>query len=482
MPGAQILVVEDEHIIALDIQTRLKKLGYNVPVVASTGAGAIQKAEQNRPDLVLMDIHLKGDMNGTEAAEQIRTRFDIPVIYLTAYADETTLERAKVTEPFGYVLKPFEERELHTVIEMALYRHKLDERVRFERLKALGELAGGIAHNFNNLLVGMLGHAELIQLKTTDPEVIRETDDIVKNALRAKELVRRLNLSVGDQEYRVGPVGVNSVIRHVVDDTRPRWKDESEARGIRVDVVSRLAEAPSLQGTISGLYDILTNLLFNALDAMPRGGTITLSTAVAGGWVRLQVSDTGVGMDGETCRRVFDPLFTTKADVGAGLGLSLAHRMITGWGGDIGVESRPGKGTTFTIRLPVCDEPEVRKEADRGEAAEEVQVRRGSVLAVDDDPTVVRVLSAVLSGKHEVEGVLNGQEALETFEPGRYDVVLIDLGMPGIPGDRVAREMRDADPSVVTVLVTGWELEAGDPRLAPFDFTLLKLDDQVFRT
>ncbi len=123
--------------------------------------------------------------------------------------------------------------------------------------------------------------------------------------------------------------------------------------------------------------------------------------------------------------------------------------------------------------MPVCDEPEVQEE-DRGEAAEDLQVRRGSVLAVDDDPTVVQVLSALLAENHEVEGVLDGLEALETFEPGRYDVVLIDLGMPGIPGDRVAQEMRKADPSVVTVLVTGWELEESDPRLSPFDFILMK--------
>jgi len=133
----EFLVVEDEIIVAMEIQDRLENLGYDVSAVVSTGKEAIQKAEETRPDLVLMDIMLKGDMDGIKAAEQIRARFDIPLVYLTAYSDNDTLQRAKVTEPFGYILKPFEERELHTTIEMALYRHKMERRLKeSERLLA----------------------------------------------------------------------------------------------------------------------------------------------------------------------------------------------------------------------------------------------------------------------------------------------------------------------------------------------------------
>jgi PAS domain S-box-containing protein len=142
---AQIMVVEDEGIVALDLQSRLQSLGYGVPAVASSGEEAIARAAENRPDLVLMDIKLKGEIDGVEAAEQIRARFQIPVIYLTAYADEATLQRARVTEPFGYILKPFEERELSATIEMALYRHDVERRSReserwlFTTLKSIGD-------------------------------------------------------------------------------------------------------------------------------------------------------------------------------------------------------------------------------------------------------------------------------------------------------------------------------------------------------
>jgi diguanylate cyclase (GGDEF)-like protein/PAS domain S-box-containing protein len=130
MAKTQILVVEDEHIVAKDIQYRLQGLGYHIPAVASSGEEALQKAEETRPDLVLMDIRLKGPMNGVEAAEELRRRFNIPVVYLTAYADDHTLHRAKVTEPFGYLLKPFEERELYTCIEVALYKHQMEQRLK----------------------------------------------------------------------------------------------------------------------------------------------------------------------------------------------------------------------------------------------------------------------------------------------------------------------------------------------------------------
>ncbi len=130
MGSIKVLVVEDENIVALEIKSRLKKLGYIVPSVASTGEEAINKAEAFSPDLVLMDIMLKGNMDGIEAAKQIRQKMDIPIVYLTAYADDQTLDRAKVTAPYGYILKPFEENDLHTSIEVALFNHQLIKKLK----------------------------------------------------------------------------------------------------------------------------------------------------------------------------------------------------------------------------------------------------------------------------------------------------------------------------------------------------------------
>jgi CheY-like chemotaxis protein len=141
MPKSRILIVEDEFIIAKDIQISLENLDYDVCALVSTGEEAVEKAEKEKPDLVLMDIVLRGEMDGIEAAHQIRAHFDIPVVYLTAYADDKTVERAKVTEPFGYLIKPFKDRELHAIIELALYKHKTEK----EREELINELQAALA-------------------------------------------------------------------------------------------------------------------------------------------------------------------------------------------------------------------------------------------------------------------------------------------------------------------------------------------------
>jgi PAS domain S-box-containing protein len=130
MSGAQILVVEDEALVAKGIQSELRNMGYSVPTTASSGQEAIAKAEENQPDLVLMDVVLKGDLDGVQTAEQIHQRLDIPVIYLTAYQDDQTLGRAKLTQPFGYLLKPYEEQDLRTTIEVALHKHRMEQQLK----------------------------------------------------------------------------------------------------------------------------------------------------------------------------------------------------------------------------------------------------------------------------------------------------------------------------------------------------------------
>lgn len=183
MPKTNVLVVEDESIVSKDIQHSLKKLGYNVVGAAATGEKAIQLAQESKPDIVLMDIMLKGDMNGIEAAEQIRTTMNIPVIYLTAYADEGTLARAKVTEPCGYIIKPFKEIDIHTSIEMAIYKHKRESDVRKER-----DMLYSIVENKDNKdFVFVKSNSRLVKLKTEDIYFVEALKDyVVINALSSR--------------------------------------------------------------------------------------------------------------------------------------------------------------------------------------------------------------------------------------------------------------------------------------------------------
>lgn len=183
MPKVNILIVEDESIVAKDIQLSLKKLGYNVIGICSSGTDAVTTAEEQKPDLVLMDIMLKGEMSGIEAASQIKERYNIPVIYLTAYADESTLSKAKVTEPYGYIIKPFKEIDLHTSIEMAVYKHEKETEVKKERdmLYSLVENKSGSG------LIFVKSNSKLVKLNTKDIHFVEALKDyVVINTAKAR--------------------------------------------------------------------------------------------------------------------------------------------------------------------------------------------------------------------------------------------------------------------------------------------------------
>ena len=170
-----ILITEDESIVAKDIQMSLKKLGYNVIGICSSGEDAIKVAEEKKPDLVLMDIMLKGDMSGIEAADVIRSKMNLPVIFLTAYADESTLSKAKVTEPYGYIIKPFKEIDLHTSIEMALYKHQKNTDIKKER----DFLYSLVENKDSKDIIFVKANQKLVKVRTKDIYFVEALKDYV---------------------------------------------------------------------------------------------------------------------------------------------------------------------------------------------------------------------------------------------------------------------------------------------------------------
>lgn len=343
--------------------------------------------------------------------------------------------------------------------------------VRVERLRALGEMTAGINHNLNNILTGILGPASMVRAITTDTEIMKEADLIHRSATRATDLIRRLDLSIRGSKEQPRPVDPNRIIEEVVQAARPRWRDQPELNGITIELDTSLAEVALITATESGLHDVLMNLLFNAVDAMPSGGEIHIATFRSRDEIRVVVRDTGIGMDAETQRRVFEPFFTTKADVGTGLGLSTVYSTITGWGGHVDLESEPGQGTTFTLHLPLWEGP-----AEASSKPEQIPraTRRGRVLVVDDEEVVRTVIQTMLQAHHDVDIARGGWEALDRLGQHRFDVAIVDLGMPGWTGDKVATRMREVDPALATILLTGWVLPDDDARLRAFDFHLQK--------
>ncbi len=326
-----------------------------------------------------------------------------------------------------------------------------------EKLTALGQLAGGIAHDFNNLLQAILGYAQLMKANSDNPELLQRSLGVVESAaLDGSETVRRIQQFARLRpEERFMPVDVNHIVEDAVAITRPRWEEkiahDSRPMDLRLDLRAR----QHIHGRSAALTEVMTNLVLNAMDAMPEGGTLTISTKDLADTVVITVTDTGVGMPEHVRRRVFEPFFSTKGESGSGLGLSMAYSIIRRHGGEIRVESEPNRGTTFTLAVPCA------REAPAAPAApsEPVARRSARVLLVDDEPQVLSALSELLQAAgHQVSAAASGAAALKIYVPGRYDVVMTNVGMAGMNGWEVTERVRAVDARVPVVFITGWGL------------------------
>jgi PAS domain S-box-containing protein len=331
-----------------------------------------------------------------------------------------------------------------------------------EKLTALGQLAGGIAHDFNNLLQAILGYTQLMKQDPGHVDLVRRSLDVVETAAHhGAETVRRIQefARLRPDEPFV-PVDVNRVVGDAVAITQPRW-DEKQARGRHpLRLALDLGDVPTISGRPGALTEMMTNLVLNAMDAMAEGGTLTITTRGGrDGDAVIRVHDTGLGIPEATQRRIFEPFFSTKGERGSGLGLAMTYSIVKRHGGEITVESRPGEGATFTLvfagasPLPpaaVHAEPRAAQRAMR-------------VLLVDDDPNVRDTLALLLgSVGHTVTPAAGGEAALAEFTPGRFDVVISDLGMVGMNGWELAERLRTADTNVAILFLTGWGLRADE--------------------
>ena len=331
-----------------------------------------------------------------------------------------------------------------------------------EKLTALGQVAGGIAHDFNNLLQAILGYSQLMTKNMGNAEVVRRGLSVIETAATGgAETVRRIQkfARLRPDEPFVS-VEINQVIQDAVAITRPRWEERVAKGGVPLRLELRLTPLPAVMGRPSELNEVITNLILNAIDAMPEGGTLGIYTRPEGDeHVVLTVTDTGAGMPEHVRTRIFDPFFTTKGEGGTGLGLSVSFSIIQRHSGEMRVESQAGRGTTFTIVLPVG-----MAEVQAPAGPETVMgTRSGRILLVDNEVPVMTILGVMLTeAGHHVLPVASGAEAMRIFVPGGFDLVLTNLGMTGMTGWDVAERIRASDPRVPVVFITGWGLQAED--------------------
>jgi CheY-like chemotaxis protein/anti-sigma regulatory factor (Ser/Thr protein kinase) len=331
-----------------------------------------------------------------------------------------------------------------------------------EKLTALGQMAGGIAHDFNNLLQAILGYAQLMGKNPSNVDVVRRGLDVIeKAATGGAETVRRIQkfARLRPEEAFVA-LDLDQVIRDALAITQPRWEEKKIRGGVPLDLALELSAVPVVMGRPAELNEVVTNLILNAIDAMPEGGTLRLRTRRHDDrHVVFTVADTGIGMTDEIRTRIFDPFFTTKGEEGTGLGLPVSYSIVKRHGGEMRVESRPGGGTTFTVVLPIG----VNTAIEPPVAADTSSDVAGRILLVDNDLQVMTVLGEMLrDAGHYVVPVDGGAEALRAFETGRFDLVMTNIGMVPMNGWELAGHIRRRDMHVPLIFITGWGLQEQD--------------------
>lgn len=478
----KIIIVEDEVLIAEDISSSLEALGYKVSSILTSGEDAIVRVAEEKPDAVLMDIHLRDTMDGIEAAETIYQQHKIPVIFLTAYSDDTLLDRAKKTGSFGYLLKPFEDRELKVMIEMALYKSQRDrEREQFEKNAimcqkhdSLRTLAGGIAHNFNNILAGVLGNIELAQEDLLQANISSKYfHNAQLCAERAAKLSKLMLTYVGHPQNNRKVMSLSGAIEELSDILRVAVNGRAELEIIVED------ENIYINSDRAMLSQIINNLVQNSAEAIEgENGVISITVKKKrfdspilpqpfarnklppAEYAVLEVTDNGQGMDQGVLDKAFDPFFSTKF-TGRGLGLPATLGIVETLGGNISLRSKQNSGTTATIVFPLSTK---RAESLTLESDRLISAWRGSgcVLIVDDEEAL-RSSGKMVLEKLGFEALTaeDGIEALELYRIHHENIrcVLLDIVMPRAEGIKTFHQLKHLDKNIKIIVSTGYDEE-----------------------
>jgi|GEM_PF-1511628 len=337
-----------------------------------------------------------------------------------------------------------------------------------EKLRALGELAGGVAHDFNNILGVMIPRLEMITSRLSDEKCLRDIGTVTRAARDGEEIVKRIrNFTRTEQPSdQLSEVDLNRIAMESVEFTRPVWGRSASAESPTTlhEVKIDLRADGRMSGCESELREMFTNIIFNAVDAMPNGGTIRIRSWNAGDRIFCTVSDSGTGMTDEVRKCVFNPFFTTKGKRGTGLGLSVVYGIVTRHSGEIDVKSAPGRGTEFTISLPRLPESETASEP--GEHPEDAAAAMQKILIVDDELGVREVLTEILREfGFDVTAAENGQQALRCMDKEPFGIVFTDLDIPGMNGLELSRAIKARHAETKVLLFTGWRVEKEDEKL-----------------
>ena len=494
MEKPRVLVVDDEPANVRLLERILQKAGHTAVCSTCDPREAVGLFARTSPDLVLLDLQMP-HLSGFEVMRQLRELMAsgefLPIVILTADITPQTKLRALSEGASDFLTKPFDHAEVlqrvqnlwqtrqlqlqvqahkndleqlvhERTVELCKALRQLEETqnhvIQQERLHAFGTMAGGVTHDFNNALSIILGFSEIALQELDDGTKTHPAAEhlrtIMTAALDGAAMVNRLRefYRPGGRDEPRAAIEVNALVEQAVAITRPKWSSQALGRGVAIEVLTDLKPVPPISGDAAELREALTNLIFNAVDAMPEGGSVTVSTHEELADVRLEIRDTGTGMPEEVRLRCFEPFFTTKGEGGTGLGLAMVYGTVERHGGVMEIESAVGEGTTFIIRLPKHAETSHRSNTAESHALEPL-----TILVVDDQPVLCEILSAYLTkDSHIVEVAHDGEEALAKFSAGNFDLVITDHVMPGISGSELAATIKQRSPRTAVFLLTGF--------------------------
>ncbi|MFN2509225.1 MAG: response regulator [Chthoniobacterales bacterium] len=497
---ARILIVDDNVGNVALLSNMLERIGYANIRSTTDSREVVALTQEFQPDLIVLDLMMP-HLDGFQVMQQLETVISpetyLPILVVTADVAPTTKRKALAAGATDFLHKPFDASEIFMRIrnllqtrflhlagenQKQLLEEKVAERtadlsaalqelkeaqhtmLQQERLRAFGEMAGGIVHDFNNALMSVVGYSDLL---LQDPDSLNDKAVVT-------DYLKTMNTAGRDAAHVVGrlrefyrpkeiidvfdSIALNDLIEQGVLLTQPKWRDQALADGRTIEINLELEKIPPIAGNAAELRETLTNLIFNATDAMPRGGTITLRTRRTDDKVVLEVIDTGTGMNEEVRLRCLEPFFSTKGDIGTGLGLAMVFGIIKRHEGELAIESAPDRGTTFRITFP----SQIRTfESEAGE--ERPALRRLRILVVDDEPIARDVVTKYLQADgHDVLALNRPAEALRQFKTDAFDLVITDQAMPAMSGVQLARLIKEMNPAQRVILLTGFS----DPALA----------------
>ena len=492
MSKATILIVEDDAILALDLQRMLARLGYTVAGPLASGAEALALLSDNPVDLVLMDIELAGAMNGIAAAEIIHRTIAVPVVFLTGFSQDPLLEQAKIAAPYGYLIKPVPERELSATLEMALHRHMLDRRLKetmaeqkeaekknakleaenrqLQKAESLGRMAGAIAHHFNNKLGAVIGNLEMA---IDDLPGDSGTVKILAKAMQAAHMAAEVSGLM--LTYLGQTVGTQTALdlAETCRQSLPLLQATSTPTfSFKVDLP---CPGPMIRANANQIQQVLTNLITNAREATEQNqGDIELmvnTVALADipgiclypidwqpmdtAYGCLEVRDSGCGIAEIDIDKLFDPFYSSKSN-GRGLGLPVVLGIVKAHGGAVTVASEAGRGSTFRVFLPLsADTMPCRVVKSTEPPARE---KGGTVLLIDDEEMIREMAATMLTRMgYKVLTAMDGVAALQIFKNHLHEVavVLSDLSMPRMNGWETLAALRQIRPDIPVILASG---------------------------